>query len=234
MQARKVGSAKHVPPKSQLHEWIASLCERESTNVAAAIQLRLTDTDSPELLLLAKRLAEFTPYSIEYSENNAYVFCSRLDAHGRLQNDVVENYYLSQPIDAAVLRKRVAFYDEKIRALLKSFWSKYAGAGEEMAGFAGQFLLEDAECKDYDLEAEERFGKWHAAHVLYNARNNDLVLINPQGATAWFVMETNEVVPLAATFPEFLKHYTAFLGSDVFDSWSSRKFLEKPQLRIHR
>jgi hypothetical protein len=233
MQARNVGSAKHVPPKSQLHEWIAPLCDQESTTVAASIQERLTDTESPELLALAERLTEFTPYSIEYSDGDAYVFCTRFDARGRLRNDVADNFFLCQPLAEEELESQIAFYDDAIQPLMKSFRSKYAGAGESTT-HSGHFLRNDTPASDYDSDTEWRFGKWKDARVLYNAANGDLVMIDRHGATAWHVMETNENIPLTATFPDFLKHYTAFLGSDVFDSWSSRKFLEKPQLRIHR
>lgn len=227
--------AKNLPTKAELHPWIAVLWDREPSQAMQTLQQRLTDTESPELLALAERLEEFTPYSIECADGIAYLFCSRLDSRGRLKGDVVDNFYISQPPTPTELEERVAFYDKALQPLMKSFWSKYAGAGEEMSGeYAGQFLLHDAAAKDYDSDTEARFGKWKNSKVLYHARNGDLVLIDSSGATAWHVMETNENLPLTATFPEFLVHYAAFLGSDVFDSWASRDFLSKPQLRIHR
>ena len=73
------------------------------------------------------------------------------------------------------------------------------GCGEEMEGHSGQFASDDYDADD----VADKLGEWVNSKLLYSARNGDSVFVDRSGATAWHVLETNEIVPLFNTFPEF-------------------------------
>jgi hypothetical protein len=135
---------------------------------------------------------------------------------------------IPQPLSAPELAARLRYFDDSFRPTFRKFLEKYAGCGEEMDPVAGQFVYRD-ELSAHELayDKPEKLGFWKDARVLYWASSGDLVLIHRTGATAWHVMETNAVVPLFDTFPQFVSHYAKFRRtSNVFDSWSSRDLLQ--------
>lgn len=118
---------------------------------------------------------------------------------------------VAQPLPDDVVRQRVSFFDESIRPLMQEFLSKFAGFGEDMEiNFAGQFVLNRWQlAREAFPEEIETLKEWADAIVIYAAYDGDSLLINQQGATAWHVSETKQVVPLCVSFPEFVKHYVA-------------------------
>ena len=58
--------------------------------------------------------------------------------------------------------------------------------------------------------------------------NGDSVFIKPDGSTAWHAIETDDMIPIAATLEEFIAIYADFRNThDVFDSWAYRQFKNK-------
>ncbi len=109
---------------------------------------------------------------------------------------------------------------------MAEFWKRFAGAGEDLAGFAGQFAYDFWPTGEaFGFAGDSSLGDWKDARLLYHSRNGDAVLIQPNGATAWRVVETQETIPIASTFEEFVALYAEFRGThEVFDSWAYREF----------
>jgi len=223
-----------LPPRnvpadsSDIHPWIADLLQKDASAVAAAVNERLSDSATPATACMVDRIRDFIPCRIEFSKGVGYLLCLKRSVGGHPSGDVTDQLYLAQPLPDDVLEARIQYYDESARKLMREFLSKYAGYGEEMEGeFAGQFVwAHDEVACDVAYDEPERLGEWKETRILYWARNGDLALINPHGATAWHVMETNEVVPLFDSFSDFVQQYADFRGtSEVFDSWSSRESL---------
>lgn len=210
---------------SQIHPWIAGLLTQDEASAAGAISTRLSDRASPETAPLASMAAMFTPCRIEFCSGVGYVLCVRNAVEGGPNGNVTDQLYIAEPLPEKAIQKRVKFFDNKLRPLMTEFLSKYAGCGEEMEGASsGQFVLRQDEPPSafYDPET---VGEWNDAQLLYTARSGDTLWINKWGATAWGVMELQEIIPLFDSFPELLRHYAEFRVTNwVFDSWSSRDF----------
>ncbi|MFN0020827.1 MAG: hypothetical protein ACKVP0_21415 [Pirellulaceae bacterium] len=213
--------------RSQLHPWIAGLMDKDVADVAAAIESRLQENSSPEMMPLIELAADFAPCRIECSNEYGYILCVRRASRGRPTGDVTDQLYYAQPLAEVEIVRRVDYFDESLRPLIREFLSKFSGCGEEKEGFAGQFVLaHDASAAEIAHYEPKKLGDWKDSRLLYAARNGDSVFINKHGETAWHVLETNEVVPLFDSFPEFIRHYASFRAtSEVFDSWASRDFL---------
>ena len=227
------------PPKSMLsaigvpddpttiHPWIAEMLESDVAGVTSAIQKRMSSDSSKHTVPLSELVADFVPRRIVYSEGIGYVFCVKRLSLGRSTIDVTDQLYIAQPLSEDAIRDRVAFFEEPIRLLMTEFYRKFAGCGEEKEGIAGQFVMSHfAKASDIAYYETEKLGKWKNGRLLYIARNGDSVFIDSSGATAWHVLETNELVPLFRSFPAFIEHYAKFRRSaKVFDSWESRESL---------
>ena len=109
---------------------------------------------------------------------------------------------------------------------MSEFLLRFAGSGEEIAGTAGQFTYDNwPTAEEFGYADENSLGDWNQATVFYHSTNGDAVLIKPNGATAWRVLETDETIPLAKNFAEFVELYAAFRGtSEIFDFWAYRNF----------
>ena len=96
----------------------------------------------------------------------------------------------------------------------------------KIADAAGQFAYNDwPTAEEFGYRDKSSLGDWVEATLFYHSVNGDAVFIKPNGTTAWRVMETDETIPLASTFAEFVELYAAFRGThEVFDSWAYREF----------
>lgn len=213
-------------PKT-IDPWIAEIINSDGHVVTSAINKRLAEGASEHTAPLRAMLAEFVPRRIEFSRGIGYVLCLKRKSLGRSTIDVTDQIYIAQPLPEDEIRKRCGFFQEAIQPLMGEFLRKFAGCGEQKEGFASQFVMMNfvkaSEIADMDLNNP---GKWNNARLIYAALNGDSVFIDQNGSTAWHVLETNEIVPLFETFPEFIKHYANFReSSEVFDSFASREFL---------
>lgn len=213
--------------RTTIHPWIAELLDADVGGVTSALEKRMSVQSVDELQPLNSVLRTFVPCRIEFSRGIGYVLCVKRKAGGRPTDDVTDQLYIAQPLPEDVIQQRVAYFEESTRPLMAEFTRRFAGCGEEMEGHAGQFvMMHDAKASDIAYYEPEELGKWRDARLLYCARNGDSVFINRSGGTAWHVFETNEIVPLFDTFPEFIKHYAEFRKlPEVFDSWASRDLL---------
>lgn len=213
--------------REEIDTWISSLLDVDVSNASRIVAERLK-SDDPKLSPLVKRMGEFIPCQIAFASGRGHVRCVRqyLDAQTNMtQYDAI---YIVQPPSAGVVQKRVEFFDESLRATMSEFLKRFAGSGEEIAGTAGQFAYDDwPTAEEFGYADKESLGDWNEATLLYHSTNGDAVFIKPNGATAWRVLETDETIPLATTFPEFIELYAAFRGThEIFDSWAYREFEE--------
>ncbi len=228
--ANKMLPSINVPEdRTSIHPWIAGLLDANFADVTVAIDQRMSAHPSVHTSPLIKTVEGFSPSRIEFHRGVGYILCVKRTPNGLSTGSIAERIYVAQPLPDEVVRKRVEYYDESVRRLMAEFLTKFAGCGAEMEGESGQFaMMHDAKASDIAHHEPEKLGEWHDARLLYAARNGDSVFINHSGATAWHVLETNEIVTLFDTFPQFIKHYAAFRNSpQVFDSWASREFMAR-------
>lgn len=204
--------------------WIAEFLGKD-VKTAKSLMSRRLQTDDPDLVPLVSRLAEYVPYQVMFTGGIGYVRCVRrsVDHNG----EVFESIYVAQPLPTDDLNKRAEYFDVSIRPLIVDFLSRFAGCGEEMEGeMAGQFcFLKAPFASDFNSRSDDSYGAWRDGLLLYAAMNGDSVFVDEHGATAWHVLETDEIVPIAEEFGEFLKDHAEFRATpDAFDSWTWREF----------
>ena len=212
--------------REQIDPWTSSLLDVDVSTASRILADRLKTEDS-ELSPLVTRMSEFIPCLVAFASRRGYVRCVRqnVDAHtNRTQYDAI---YIAQPLGMETLQRRIEFFDKSLRPTMSEFLLRFAGSGEEI-DMAGQFAYDHwPTAEDFGYRDKSSLGDWREATLLYHSLNGDAVFIKPDGATAWRVLETDETIPLAETFTDFVKLYAAFRGTnEVFDSWAYREFME--------
>lgn len=219
-------SPKNVPTdRKEIDAWISTLLDVDVSEASRIVAERL-NSDEAELAPLVKRMAEFIPCQVAFASGRGNVRCVRqyVDAEtNMIQHDAI---YLVQPLSQQVVQERIKFFDESLRSTMSEFLERFAGSGEEIGNAAGQFAYDHwPTAEEFGYAEKSSLGDWKAATLLYHSMNGDAVFIKPNGATAWRVLETDETIPLATTFPEFIEQYASFRGTHkIFDSWSYRDF----------
>ncbi len=212
--------------RDEIDPWTASLLDVDVSNASRSVAERLR-SDDPKVSPLVKRMAEFIPCQVAFATGRGHVRCVRQYADAESNIPQYDAIYLAQPPALQVLQKRTEFFDESLRPTMFDFLDRFAGSGEEIADAAGQFAYDHwPTAKEFGYSDERLLGGWKDATLLYHSINGDAVFIKPNGATAWRVLETDETIPLATTFAEFVELYAAFRGThEVFDSWAYRDFI---------
>lgn len=208
--------------------WIASVMNANVSKATGIVNERLKSGDT-QLAPIVNLMLKFTPCQVAFSSQRGHVRCVRkyLDtSSNQAQYDV---FYLVQPLDAEKLERRVGFFDEALRPFMFEFLTRFAGSGEEMTGAAGKFSYESfPTAEEFGYADKSSLGTWKDATLFYHSINGDAVFIKPSGATAWRVLETDETIPIATTFAEFIKLYADIRATHVtFDSWAYRDFIAR-------
>ncbi len=222
----KMYSPVNVPKEgSNIHPWIAGLLDADVEGVRKRLADRM-ECDIPALEPLIQSMDDFVPVQVVFSSNDGYLRCVRRFADSTTRQPVYEAIYISQPLPDDVVETRVAYFDRDVQPLAREFIKRFAGSGEEMEGTAGQFSLRHwVDATEFNWSEEISLGEWGNSKSFYAALNGDSVFIRPNGATAWLVLETGKVVPIAETLAEFVQLYAGFRATHgVFDSWSCRDF----------
>lgn len=212
--------------RKEIDPWTSSLLEVDISSASHIITQRLK-SDDPLLSPLVSRMAEFTPCQVVFASRRGHVRCVRQSVDTQSKTTHYDAIYIAQPPPEEIIRERIAFFDESMRSTMSKFLLRFAGSGEETVNNAGQFAYDQwPTAEEFGYRDKSSLGNWATATLLYHSKNGDAVFIEPNGATAWRVMETDETIPLASTFTEFVELYAAFRGThEVFDSWSYREFI---------
>lgn len=213
--------------REEIDTWTSSLLDVNVSNASRIVAERLK-SDDPQLLPLLKRMAEFIPCQVAFASGRGHVRCVRQYVDAQRNTAQYDAIYISQPPAKEVIQERIGFFDESLRSTMSEFLKRFAGSGEEIADAAGQFAYNHwPTAEEFGYAEESSLGDWKEATLLYHSMNGDAVFIKPNGATAWRVLETDETIPLAKTFAEFVELYAAFRGThEAFDSWAYRDFKE--------
>lgn len=197
--------------RSKLHPWFASLMNQDAETIAKKIQQRLTTDASTDLAPLIEHTALFVPHRVCCRNEIGYIACVKRESRDKKMLRPSDLLMIAQPLSDEVVRQRCDDFDETIRPLMHEFLSKFAGFGEDMEiNFAGQFVLDKwRHAKEVVTGESSSLAEWADAIVIYSAYDGDSLMINKHGATAWYVAETKQVMPLFDTFPEFIRHYVA-------------------------
>lgn len=211
--------------RRQVHRWISRFLEVDVATARRILDERL-DTNANQLKPLVHRMGEFIPCQVHHRSGVGYVRCIRRYYDTDSRTMAYESLYIAEPPPAEALQSVIAFFDEPIRPLARNFIERFAGSGEEMEGMAGHFTFSDWPlASEFNAGTEESFGGWLNAKLLYIALNGDSVFVRMNGSTAWHVLETDEIIPIAQSFAEFITIYADFRGShETFDSWSYRDY----------
>ena len=212
--------------------WIGKLLDSDVASATKLLNERIS-SDSVALETLVQRMSEFVPCQVSFSTGIGYLRCARRYkdvTSGKYMYDVL---YIAQPMPDHVLRSRLDYFDQLVRPLAKAFLLRFAGSGEEMEGTAGHFtFLHWPTASDFGSRNDESFGDWRDDRLFYAAMNGDSVFIKPDGSTAWHVIETDAMIPIASTLEEFIRIYADFRSThEVFDSWAFREFKDKDRTK---
>lgn len=212
---------------AEIDPWISSLLNADVSNANRIVAERLK-THDPKLLPLVKRMAEYTPCQVAFASKRGHVRCVRQYVDAQTKKTQYDAIYIVQPLGKDKIQKRIDSFDESLRSTMAEFLLRFGGSGEETADAAGQFAYNHwPTAEEFGYADINSLGEWREATLLYHSMNGDAVFIKPDGATAWRVLETDETIPLATTFAEFVELYAAFRGThEAFDSWAYRDFKE--------
>ena len=211
--------------RAQIDPWTSSLLDVEVSNANLIVSERLK-TDDAKISPLVQRMAEYVPCQVAFASGRGHVRCVRQYVDAQTKKTQYDAIYIVQPPTKEIIQKRIDFFDESLRSTMSKFLQRFAGSGEEIADAAGQFAYNDwPTAEEFGYRDKSSLGDWVEATLFYHSVNGDAVFIKPNGTTAWRVMETDETIPLASTFAEFVELYAAFRGThEVFDSWAYREF----------
>lgn len=214
--------------RALIHPWIAKILSSDLDGARTIIKRRIA-TNNPRLLPLVQHMATFTPRQVIFVHGRGYVQCV---AKAAIPSPEGKGYcwlVYGQPPDSAIVEQRVKYFDDSLRSTMREFYHRFAESGDETPRLAGQFVREDfLTVRESGFNSEDSIVGWETSTMLYHSSNGDAVFIKPNGATAWRVLETDQTIPLAATFGEFIEEYVAFRHTDdYFDSWSWRAFRER-------
>lgn len=218
---------KNVPTDSStIHPWIFELLNADKEFVTIAIRKRieghpLFESTAP----LSNWIVKYQPRQIVFRGLTGYVGCIKIE------NDaIVDMIYLPQPLSKREIAERVSYFRDDVQPLMTDFFTRFSGIGQEMEGVAGQFSFRHfPSASEFAYYEPERLGEWKSSRLFYSAQNGDSIFVNGHGATAWFVRETSDLIPMFDELAGFINHFVGFrtAGTDIFDSWSSRKFLKQ-------
>jgi hypothetical protein len=223
--------SKMYPPKdlpsnsATIDLWISTFLNADVATATTIVSKRLQSSD-PILAPIIERMSEFTPSQIVYSSGVGHVRCIReyKDVSiGQIQYDAL---YFAQPLATSELKEHVKYFDVALQNTMLEFLTRFAGSGDEPAAMSGQFAYDSwPTAKDFSCRDSDSLGAWKDAKLLYHSLNGDAVFIRPDGSTAWRVLETDETIPIASTFGEFVELYADFRTThEAFDSWAFREF----------
>lgn len=212
--------------REEIDPWTSSLLDVDVSNASRIVAQRLK-SDDPLLSPLVSRMAEFTPCQVVFASMRGHLRCVRQYVDAQSKTTQYDAIYIVQPPPEEIIQERLAFFDESLRPTMSDFLQRFAGSGEETADTAGQFAYDQwPTAEEFGYRDKSSLGDWATATLLFHCHNGDALFIKPNGATAWRVMETDETIPLASTFKEFVELYAAFREThEVFDSWSYREFI---------
>ena len=222
----KMSAPVEVPSNlDDVDPWIAKLLESDVTSAKAMLNKRLA-TDNASIEPLVGQMSDYFPCQVSFSSGIGYLRCLRRYRDMESGRYLYDRIYIAQPMSEELLQSRLDYFDPSVRPLAKAFMQLFAGSGEEMEGMAGQFTYVNwPSASDFGSRNENSFGDWRDARLLYAGMNGDSVFIKPDGSTAWHVMETDDMIPIAPTLEQFIAIYSDFRKThDVFDSWAYRKF----------
>ncbi|XZE18280.1 hypothetical protein SH449x_003568 [Pirellulaceae bacterium SH449] len=212
--------------REEIDPWTSALLDVDVPTATRLLGERLK-SDDPKLSPLVKRMAEFIPVQVAFASGRGHVRCVRQYVDAKSNNPQYDAIYIARPPAKELVMTRIEFFDDSLRTTMSEFLERFAGSGEEIE-MAGQFAYDHwPTAEEFGYAEESSLGDWKEATLLYHAMNGDAVFIKPNGATAWRVLETDETIPLATTFTEFIELYADFRGThEVFDSWAYREFKE--------
>jgi len=222
-----------VPANTEdVDPWIKKLLHSDVASATNLLNARIS-SDSVGLEPLVRRMSEFVPCQVSFSSGVGYLRCTRRYKDVTSGQYMYDALYIAQPMPDQLLRSRLDYFDQSVRPLAKTFLLRFAGSGEEMEGTAGHFtFLHWPTASDFGSRNDESFGDWRDARLFYAAMNGDSVFIKPDGSTAWHVIETDAMIPIASTLEEFIRIYADFRTTHaVFDSWAYRIFKDKDRTK---
>jgi hypothetical protein len=222
----KMSAPAKVPSNiDDVDPWIAKLLESDVATATAILTKRLA-TDDASIEPLVGQMLEYVPCQVSFSSGIGYLRCLRRYWDMESGQYLYDRIYIAQPLSEELLQSRLDYFDPSVRPLAKTFMQRFAGSGEEMEGMAGQFTYFIwPSASGFGSRNDDSFGDWRDARLFYAGMNGDSVFIKPDGSTAWHVMETNDIIPIATTLEQFIAIYSDFRKThDVFDSWAYRKF----------
>lgn len=215
-----------VPAESDsIHPWIAELLKVEVADAKLLLNERLA-SDTPELYPLIQVMKDFMPIQVVFSHGVGYLRCVRRYKDQATLQTAYYALYIAQPLSDDLLEWKVSYFNSNVQPLARELLKRFAGSGEEMEGHAGQFSFRHwPSAADFRSEDSESYGEWRDAKELYAALNGDSVFIQPNGATVWHTIETDELIPIADNLEEFIKLYAGFREThEVFDAWNYRDY----------
>jgi hypothetical protein len=215
-----------VPPAiaSRLDPWLSQFTGLDDSTARSILESSWQSIQEPYLLPLRDFLLRYSPTSILWDQVRGWLVIS--DGPPTEFRGAGDVWFLLPPAKEDVLQRQLEKYGLQTIDGLSTFLRHFNGLREQLPSCAGYLFtpqnwehLDQLGWEEY-IENCEDYEGWQHAVMFWHALNGDMVLLNPTGETAWWVMELNKVVPLAPDFASFVRHFVARIKRRCpFDSW---------------
>jgi len=226
-----LATSQEVPAtlKPQLSEWVKSFINLSESEARSLLVQRWQGLQHAELKELAAVLSEFSLAGIsEYEEGGSvrFTMCGDVGSH-------VNQFFLPSPLDTYLIDSRLVSAGLSNIEGLRDFLICFGGLAEAIDR-AGSFRYSEEwpiwggepNLGNYGFPWStdtEGFDDWVGSLMFYNAANGCQLLVRPDGAVAWNVMQEHRIDSIASTFLEFVGQYVEHWkldGYNIYDPYS--------------
>ena len=215
--------------KPQLSEWVKSFIDLSEFDARAMLSQRWQNIQNPELKELASVLCDFSLAGIsEYEEGGSVRF-----SKGDDKNSLADQFFIPSPLDVNLIDSKLISSGMSNVEGLKEFLICFGGLAEAI-DCAGSFRYSeewprwggDSNVGNYGFPwptDTEGFDDWVGSLMFYYAANGCQILVRPDGAVAWHIVQEQRIHQIATTFLEFVSQYVEHWkldGFNIYDPYS--------------
>lgn len=211
--------------------WIKGFVGLSGELAQGRLLKRWEEIEDPELQNLARTLSKFAVNAVVDFEEGCVIAGARTGSDG---SRIGDTWYLPAALEREYWKERLrSFRLDRHSGVVEFFY--YFGGLAENTFEAGSFRYCEEEWPLFGPGAEKfpgydwpesvnDFPVWHGSLCFYQALNGCDLLLRPNGAVGWWIMQEQRVEVVAASFEEFVSIYAKHWDKSwPFDPYSSAK-----------
>jgi hypothetical protein len=159
---------------------------------------------------LVDHILSFPPSSVVCHDHGVWL------QMGQHAEDEFHGFFVApQPAEACICEAFDRFhFSESVRPLMELFLRNFAGLCEEPPPSAGFFTQPPWHTlRDIEHWPDLEFGQFESAFPWFHCLCGDLLLVNSEGKTAWWVFDARQMVEFLDDVEQFVEFYLRFRAS---------------------